>query len=591
MNSNILAVRSRPLHFAPLPLALAVAGALSGCGGGSGDEPAARATASDARPTAQVTSAAPAPAYAMAPGAYRLVNAASGQCVDAAEGGALQQARCNQHATQRLSLAEQSPGVFTLATAASGDAASSTRYRVQQAGGDRFTLVDASSGQCVTAAGAAMTSASCDSKSTAQQFLFVPQAAKANAAIAAGTYTLSAVSSGLCLDIAGGSTANGAKVQQQACSGAASQQFQLRADTNGSWRLVDVASGKSLDVTDMSTANGAKLQQWTTAATDNQRFTVTSSGSGYALKGVGSGRCLDITDKSTAAGAALQQWDCAGSTNQQFVLTPVGSPPPAPAPSPAPSPAPAPAPSPSPAPAPAPSSADLFDAAKKEIAMELVSSAENSSLDWKAQYTYIEDIGDGRGYTGGIIGFCSGTGDMLEVVQDYANREPGNVLAGYIPALKQVNGTASHAGLGSAYVAAWHKAASDVLFQQAQNAERDSVYFNPAVNQAKADGLHALGQFAYYDAIVMHGPGNDGTSFGGIRKAAMAKAKTPAQGGDETTYLNAFLDARVAAMKTEEAHSDTSRVDTEQRVFLNAGNLNLNTPLTWKTYGDSYTIK
>jgi len=44
-------------------------------------------------------------------------------------------------------------------------------------------------------------------------------------------------------------------------------------------------------------------------------------------------------------------------------------------------------------------------------------------------------------------------------------------------------------------------------------------------------------------------------------------------------------------MKKEEAHSDTSRVDTEQRVFLNNGNLSLNTPLKWKTYGDSYTIK
>jgi chitosanase len=234
---------------------------------------------------------------------------------------------------------------------------------------------------------------------------------------------------------------------------------------------------------------------------------------------------------------------------------------------------------------------DLFDAKKKEIAMELVSSAENSSLDWRAQYTYIEDIGDGRGYTGGIIGFCSGTGDMLAVVEDYAQREPGNGLARYVSALKKVNGTASHSGLGSGFVAAWHKAASDVVFQQAQDAGRDDGYFNPSVSQAKSDGLRALGQFIYYDAIVMHGPGEDADSFGGIRKAAMKKAKTPAQGGNETTYLNAFLDARVAVMKKEEAHSDTSRVDTEQRVFLKAGNLNLDTPLKWKTYGDSYTIK
>ncbi len=234
---------------------------------------------------------------------------------------------------------------------------------------------------------------------------------------------------------------------------------------------------------------------------------------------------------------------------------------------------------------------DLFDARKKEIAMELVSSAENSSLDWKAQYTYIEDIGDGRGYTGGIIGFCSGTGDMLAVVEDYTRREPGNPLARYVPALKKVNGTASHSGLGSGYVAAWHKAAGDVVFQQAQDTGRDDTYFNPSVSQAKSDGLHALGQFIYYDAIVMHGPGDDSDSFGGIRKAAMKKAKTPAQGGNETTYLNAFLDARKVVMKKEEAHSDTSRIDTAQRVFLKAGNLNLDTPLKWKTYGDSYTIK
>jgi chitosanase len=89
----------------------------------------------------------------------------------------------------------------------------------------------------------------------------------------------------------------------------------------------------------------------------------------------------------------------------------------------------------------------------------------------------------------------------------------------------------------------------------------------------------------------MHGPGEDPVSFGGIRKAAMKKAKTPAQGGDERTYLNAFLDARKAAMLTEAAHHDTSRVDSEQRVFLNAGNVDLNPPLARKTYGDSYTIK
>ena len=232
----------------------------------------------------------------------------------------------------------------------------------------------------------------------------------------------------------------------------------------------------------------------------------------------------------------------------------------------------------------------LDDPAKKEIAMKLVSSAENSSLDWKAQYRYIEDIGDGRGYTAGIIGFCSGTGDMLDLVELYADRRPGNVLAKYLPALRRVDGSDSHDGLDPDYPDDWRRAARDTAFQQAQNDERDRVYFNPAVRQGKTDGLRTLGQFAYYDAIVMHGDGGDSTSFSGIRRRALRQAKPPAQGGNETTYLNAFLDARVWAMRQEEAHSDTSRVDTAQRVFLRQGNLDLNPPLDWKVYGDSYHI-
>jgi chitosanase len=219
-----------------------------------------------------------------------------------------------------------------------------------------------------------------------------------------------------------------------------------------------------------------------------------------------------------------------------------------------------------------------------------VCSAENSSLNWKNYYRYIEDIDDGRGYTAGIIGFCSGTGDMLDLVELYTQRKPGNVLAKYLPALREVDGTDSHEGLDPTFTRDWEKAAEDPAFQKAQNDERDRVYFNPAVKQGKADGVGVLGQFCYYDAIVMHGDGSDSTSFRNIRKRALRSAKTPAQGGDEVTYLNAFLDARVWAMKQEAAHEDTSRVDTAQRVFLKKRNLNLDTPLEWKVYGDPYRI-
>ena len=111
------------------------------------------------------------------------------------------------------------------------------------------------------------------------------------------------------------------------------------------------------------------------------------------------------------------------------------------------------------------------------------------------------------------------------------------------------------------------------------------MYFNPAVTMATTDGLRALGQFAYYDAAVMHGM----SGLRGIRSAAMRVAKTPKQGGDETVWLSAFLNARVAEMRTEEAHSDVSRVESAQRVFLRASNLDLDAPLSWRVYGDTYS--
>jgi chitosanase len=248
--------------------------------------------------------------------------------------------------------------------------------------------------------------------------------------------------------------------------------------------------------------------------------------------------------------------------------------------------------------APSGSAAGLEDPAKKDIAMQLVSTNENSTLDWKAQYGYIEynveeNDAENRGYTAGLVGFCSKCGDMSALVDYYNTIAPNNVLSKYAAALKSLAASESSAttGLGDAFVADWKTAAADPLFQQAQMHQLDAVYFNPAVSQAKSDGLNTLGQFIYYDAMVMHGPGSDALSFGGIRSAALAKAKTPAQGGDQTAYLNAFLDARKAAMLAEEGHHDTTRVDTEQRVFLQNGNLTLATPLTWSVYGESYTIK
>ena len=392
--------------------------------------------------------------------------------------------------------------------------------------------------------------------------LLIPGAALAYGLLPASAATAGPITGigGKCVDVAGASTANGTAVQLYDCNGTGAQSW-----TVGNGDNTIRALGKCLDVTAAATTNGTKIQLYDCNATGAQNWTVSNG----ALINTGSGKCLDATGQSSANGTRLQIWTCTNGSNQRWTL-PGGTP----------------TPTTKPPTTPPSSGVNLDNPAKKDVAMQLVSAAENSSLDWRAQFSYIEDIGDGRGYTAGIIGFCSGTGDMLELVEAYTNAKPGNVLAKYLPALRNVNGTASHAGLDPNFTRDWWTAAADPAFQAAQEAERDRVYFNPSVADGKADGVRALGQFAYYDASVMHGY----EGMRAIRSQALKRAKPPAQGGNETTWLNAFLDERVIEMKKEEAHSDTSRVDTAQRVFLNNGNFDLNTPLRFAVYGEQFTI-
>jgi Glycosyl hydrolase family 46 len=65
---------------------------------------------------------------------------------------------------------------------------------------------------------------------------------------------------------------------------------------------------------------------------------------------------------------------------------------------------------------------------KQKIDM-LVSMGENDNV--TVDYGVCSNIGDGRGYTIGKVGFCTGTGDFIIVAACYNILEPGNVLQKY----------------------------------------------------------------------------------------------------------------------------------------------------------------
>ena len=123
-------------------------------------------------------------------------------------------------------------------------------------------------------------------------------------------------------------------------------------------------------------------------------------------------------------------------------------------------------------------------------------------------------------------------------------------------------------------------------FQQAQDKERDNTYFNPSVKLA-----NPWPQRARAVLILRRGGGVHGfEGMQGIRKRALAVTPTPAAGGNEFFFINAFLNERNVEMKKEEAHSDLSRIDKAQRRFLFEGNFDLHLPLEWSVYGDPYKI-
>ncbi|WP_051717079.1 ricin-type beta-trefoil lectin domain protein [Streptomyces sp. NRRL F-5727] len=73
---------------------------------------------------------------------------------------------------------------------------------------------------------------------------------------------------GLCVELAGGSTADGVGLRTTSCDGGPAQQFMLNFRHDVAGGLAD----KSVDVRDMLTANGSPLPLWTCNGQDNQQW-------------------------------------------------------------------------------------------------------------------------------------------------------------------------------------------------------------------------------------------------------------------------------------------------------------------------------
>ena len=134
-------------------------------------------------------------------------------------------------------------------------------------------------------------------------------------------YVLVNRNSGKAMDVASGSTADGATVQQWSRQDSNNQQWQFVDAGGGYYRLKSRNSGKVLDVSGWSTADGGKVQQWTDLNGSNQQFRLADSDGGYVrLINRNSGKAVEVTGLSTADGAAVVQYGDWNGANQQWQL-------------------------------------------------------------------------------------------------------------------------------------------------------------------------------------------------------------------------------------------------------------------------------
>jgi chitosanase len=233
---------------------------------------------------------------------------------------------------------------------------------------------------------------------------------------------------------------------------------------------------------------------------------------------------------------------------------------------------------------------------KEDVLNEVVSVNENSAI--TPQYDYVEALGDGRGFTCGIIGFTTSDGDCQSLFERYRELVPLNILEKYIPILqmlqdsneKKAGSTKELTQLG--FEADFKKACADPLFRQAQRDMRKKTYYDPAckiaINMMPAPSWILL--LYLYDACIQHGETGPDSMTEMAYNASMYSIK------NGIGFLEAFAKVRTKVLLNpqdsstqEEWSQSVGRVEALERIRITQ-NFDLNTPFEYNPFGTEFTI-
>jgi arabinan endo-1,5-alpha-L-arabinosidase len=144
-----------------------------------------------------------------------------------------------------------------------------------------------------------------------------------------GYYYIRNKNSGLYLDVANGSSADGTNIQQWSYNGYDSQKFRIVYYGSGYYYILTGASAykSCVDVTDGSSTDGANIIQWTYWGGNPQLYKIqqNSDGTVALLTRASNGTsALDVLDGGTASGDNVCQWNYWGGDMQKWELIKAG---------------------------------------------------------------------------------------------------------------------------------------------------------------------------------------------------------------------------------------------------------------------------
>lgn len=216
--------------------------------------------------------------------------------------------------------------------------------------------------------------------------------------------------------------------------------------------------------------------------------------------------------------------------------------------------------------------------------LSLVSLPENSTISWWDNYNFAKRLGDGRGWTVGIFGACSGTGDLIMILEELQQINPSHILCKYIRPMKKTIGDdiTGLENLGQDIISLgddkeWQQAVWHVYIKLYWNFARDFAEKTGRCDKRPGAILtkSAIKGFIV-DTAINHGP--DMMSIIPILRKMKNKSET-----DEVKWILDFCEARRLLLKAGYQGLDSSRTGDRCTLWANiikSNNIDLKRPIT-----------